>query len=65
MAALRLAVSANANAASLALVDPAIRDNPGIYPPDAVKANLFAVSPHADAFDSKLIEAWTRVTTGQ
>ena len=56
---------ANANAASLALVDPAIRDNPGIYPPDAVKANLFAVSPHADAFDSKLIEAWTRVTTGQ
>lgn len=56
---------ANPNAAATAFVNPEVRDNPGIYPPADVVANLFAVSPHSDDFDSLLVDAWTRVTTGQ
>jgi putrescine transport system substrate-binding protein len=56
---------ASANAAATEFVDEEIRNNPGIYPPADVAAKLFALSPHTDDFDSKLVDAFTRVTSGQ
>ncbi len=52
---------ANANAAATALVDPAIRDNPGIYPPDAVRAK-FALSPlMSPEYSRTLTRLWTTI----
>jgi putrescine transport system substrate-binding protein len=50
---------------SLPLMDPAIAEDPGVFPPDDVKAKLFVVQTS----DPKLLrlqnQLWTRVTTGQ
>jgi len=56
---------ASANAAATEFVDEEIRTNPGIYPPAEVAAKLFALSPYSDDFDSKVVDAFTRVTSGQ
>ncbi|MEO6396528.1 MAG: polyamine ABC transporter substrate-binding protein [Devosia sp.] len=56
---------ANLNTKATEFVDPAVRDNPGIYPPDAVKANLFALKSHSAEYDRLLTRAWTRIKTGQ
>ena len=56
---------ASANAAATEFVDEEIRTNPGIYPPAEVAAKLFALSPYSDDFDSQVVDAFTRVTSGQ
>lgn len=55
----------NGNAASLPYVDPALRDNPAVYPPQAVLNTLFPIqtlSPTGMRLSTRL---WTRVTTGK
>jgi putrescine transport system substrate-binding protein len=55
---------ANANQASTALLDPDLRDDPGIYPTPEVKAKLHANLMKSDQFTRELNRAWTRFTTG-
>ena len=56
---------ANANGASLPLVDEEVKTDPGIYPSDAVKANLFPDLADSPKFTRLLTRAWTKVKTGQ
>jgi len=56
---------ANANKASLALVDAEITGDPGTYPSDETKANLFGLKAHGARFDRKLTRAWTKIKTGR
>lgn len=56
---------ANANAASFDLIDPDVTDDPGIYPIDEAKANLFATRSYSLRFDRLLTRTWTRIKTGQ
>jgi putrescine transport system substrate-binding protein len=55
---------ANPNAASLSLVDAAIRDDPGIYPPPEIRARLAPNLGRSEEFTRKLNRVWTRFTTG-
>lgn len=56
---------ANPNKAATALVAEEIRADPGIYPPDDVRAKLFLLKPHSARFDRTLTRAWTSIKTGQ
>lgn len=56
---------ASANAAATEFVSEEVRNNPGIYPPDDVKANAFALKAHSANYDRILTRAWTRIKTGQ
>ena len=56
---------ANGNRASLPHVDDEVKNDPGIYPPDAVKANLFPDLADSPKFTRLLTRAWTRVKTGR
>jgi len=56
---------ANANAASLALVDPAILADPAIFPPPEVRERLFTAVSYDSRADRTLTRLWTRVRTGQ
>lgn len=56
---------ANPNAAANDLVSEAVRSDPGIYPPEDVKAKLFSLKPHTPKFDRSLTRAWTTIKTGQ
>jgi putrescine transport system substrate-binding protein len=55
---------ANGVPASRALIDPAIRDDPTIYPPEDVRRRLYTISPPDRAYERLRTRAWTRVTTG-
>jgi putrescine transport system substrate-binding protein len=56
---------ATGNAASLALVDESVRNDPGVYPPAEVKAKLFPDLAASDDFTRLVNRSWTRFTTGQ
>jgi len=56
---------ANGNAASLTLIDPAVRDDPGVYPPADVRAKLFPNLAKSAEYTRLLNRAWTRFTTGK
>jgi putrescine transport system substrate-binding protein len=56
---------ANANAASMPMVDPEIAGDPAIFPPAEVRANLFPTVVHDARTDRLLTRLWTRVKTGQ
>lgn len=56
---------ANGNAASKELLDPAVRDDPAIYPPDDVVAKLFIYLTPDPRTQRVLTRAWTAVVTGQ
>jgi putrescine transport system substrate-binding protein len=56
---------ANGNAASLALIDDAVKGNPSIYPPPEVKAKLFPDVVRSAEYSRALNRAWTRFVTGQ
>jgi len=54
----------NANKASKPFVDPAIVADPGVYPPPAVMARLYVITP-ADRQQQRLLtRAWQRILTG-
>ena len=54
----------NANQAATAFVAPAIRDDPGIYPPDAVRRLFYLPEPAPRAFERARTRAWNRVKSG-
>jgi putrescine transport system substrate-binding protein len=56
---------ATGNAASLPMVDEAVRNDPGVYPPAEVKAKLFPDLAAPDDFTRLVNRSWTRFTTGQ
>jgi putrescine transport system substrate-binding protein len=56
---------ATGNAASVALVDESVRNDPGVYPPPEVKAKLFPDLAESEEFTRLLNRSWTRFTTGQ
>jgi len=56
---------ANAVPAARPLLTEAIAKDPGIYPPDDVKARLFVVTNSDVAVLRRQTRAWTRILTGQ
>lgn len=56
---------ANANSASLSMVDPEILEDPGIFPTDAAKERLWSAQVYDARTDRAMTRLWTRVTTGQ
>src|SRR5579862_5928573 len=56
---------ANPNQAATKLVDPSVSGDPGIYPPQAVRARLFFDKPVTLQYERLRTRAWTRIKTGQ
>jgi putrescine transport system substrate-binding protein len=56
---------ASPNAAALEKVDPAIKDNPSIYPTPEVKANLFSDAQADPDLERLRTRTWTKIKTGQ
>jgi putrescine transport system substrate-binding protein len=56
---------ANPNTAATKLVDAAIRDDPGIYPPPEVRQRLFFDQPVTPQYERLRTRAWTRVKTNE
>jgi putrescine transport system substrate-binding protein len=56
---------ANGNAASLPMVDDAVKNNPGIYPDEATKAKLHAHLAESDDYSREANRAWTKLKTGK
>ncbi len=56
---------ANANAASIPLVEEEILSDPGIFPTEAVKENLWSSVPYDSRTDRAITRLWTKVKTGQ
>ncbi len=55
---------ANANAAAAPFVEEEILQDPSIYPPDDVKANLFADTADSPRITRTQNRIWTRIKTG-
>jgi putative spermidine/putrescine transport system substrate-binding protein/putrescine transport system substrate-binding protein len=55
----------NGNAASLPYVDAALRDNPAVYPPQAVLDTLFPIQTLSPAGMRLSTRLWTRVISGK
>lgn len=55
---------ANANKAATPLVDEEVRDDPGIYPPQAVMERLYLADVLPLRYERKRTRAWTRIKTG-
>jgi putrescine transport system substrate-binding protein len=56
---------ANSNAASFELVNEDIRNDPGIYPAEAIKPKLVPDLAESAQFTRLLTRSWTRFKTGQ
>ncbi len=56
---------ANGIAPSLPLVDPAIRNDPTVYPPEELRQRFYTISAADRAYERLRTRAWTRVTTGR
>jgi putrescine transport system substrate-binding protein len=56
---------ASGNAAAVPLLDPGVRDDPGVYPPPEVMAKLFPNLARSPEFTRALNRTWTRFTTGK
>jgi putrescine transport system substrate-binding protein len=54
----------NPNLAAAALVDPEIRDDPGIYPPVAVMQRLYIDEPAPRGYERARTRIWNRVKSG-
>ena len=54
----------NPNLAATPLVAPAIRNDPGIYPPDSVRQLLFLDEPAPRPYERARTRAWNRVKSG-
>ncbi len=55
---------ANGNAASTPLIEEEVLTDEGIYPPDSVKANLFADTADSPRVTRMQNRIWTRIKTG-
>ncbi|WP_127471626.1 polyamine ABC transporter substrate-binding protein [Thiomicrorhabdus aquaedulcis] len=56
---------ANANAKATPLVDEAVRNDPGIYPPEATRKHFMVLKNPSEKQARDMNRAWTRVKTGQ
>jgi putrescine transport system substrate-binding protein len=56
---------ANAVPASRPTLNPAIRDDPGVYPPEEVRRRFYTISAPDRSYERLRTRAWTRVTTGR
>lgn len=56
---------ANAIPASLEKVDPEIKGDPTIYPPEEVRQRFYTITPADRAYERQRNRAWTRITTGR
>ncbi|MFC3395905.1 spermidine/putrescine ABC transporter substrate-binding protein PotF [Brenneria rubrifaciens] len=56
---------ASANKESVSLVNEEVRNNPGIYPPENVRAKLFTLKVQSPQIDRTRTRAWTRVKSGK
>lgn len=56
---------ANANAASMDLVDEEVKSDPAIFPSDEVKAKLWSAQVYDSRTDRIVTRLWTTVKTGQ
>ncbi|KAF0133385.1 MAG: family 1 extracellular solute-binding protein [Xanthobacteraceae bacterium] len=56
---------ASGNLAAKPLIAPAVRDNPSVYPPEAVMARLFTVTSPDARLQRVITRAWTRAKTGR
>jgi putrescine transport system substrate-binding protein len=56
---------ANGNSASKAMIDPAVRDNPEVYPPPELAAKLVPDLPESPEFTKQLTRVWQRFKTGK
>jgi putrescine transport system substrate-binding protein len=56
---------ANANAAATELVDEAVRQNPGIYPPQATRERFITLKTPSNRETKAINRLWTRIKTGQ
>lgn len=54
----------NPNRIATALVQPAIRDDPGIYPPEAVRRLFYIDQPAPRAYERARTRAWNRAKSG-
>ncbi|WP_054343000.1 polyamine ABC transporter substrate-binding protein [Neptunomonas antarctica] len=54
-----------ANTAAEPLLLDEVRNNPGIYPSNEVKAKLFTQNAHAAKYDRLLTRAWSNIKTGR
>lgn len=55
---------ASGNKAALELIDPAIKNDPAIYPTAEVSAKLFPLKAHTPDYDELLTESWQRIKAG-
>ena len=55
----------NPNLAAAALVKPEVRDDPGVYPPDAVKKLFYVDLPAPRDYERARTRAWNRVKAGE
>lgn len=53
------------NIAAEPFLEADVRNNPGIYPDESVKAKLFTQNAHTPKFDRILTRAWTGIKTGR
>ncbi|MEL6234637.1 MAG: polyamine ABC transporter substrate-binding protein [Pseudomonadota bacterium] len=56
---------ANGNAASMAMVDAEVKENPGIFPTEAAKSRLWGSEVYNARTDRVVNRLWTQVKTGQ
>src|SRR5690606_25335266 len=56
---------ANANLAATPLIDPEIAADPGVYPPDEVRAKLVDPKLLEDAVQRQRVRAWTAIKSGR
>ena len=52
---------ANANRDATPLVDKAVREDPGVYPPADVMSRLHLVPAESQAYSRARVAAWTRI----
>lgn len=56
---------ANANRSATPLVDEEIRNDPGVYPPDEVRARLVSQQSLPDDVQRYRVRTWTQIKTGR
>ena len=56
---------ASANTAAMPMIDEEITGDPGVFPPDEVKAKLWPSKVHGPRTDRLITRLWTEVKTGQ
>ena len=56
---------ANGNRDSLPFLDARVRDDPAVYPPEAVALKLHPDTPESPGYKREASRAWTRIKTGQ